>query len=62
MSEVVGLVGRLVRKPQRPCGEDDREEMINLIESIKDALGNSDFPALSEPMAALSDILFYLES
>lgn len=42
--------------------EDDREEMINLIESIKDALGNSDFPALSEPMAVLSDILFYLES
>ncbi len=42
--------------------EDDREDMINLIERIKDALGNSDFPALAEPMAALSDILFYLES
>ena len=36
--------------------------MINLIENIKDALGNNDFPALAEPMAALSDILFYLES
>ena len=55
----------LVEKAERlldSATEDDREEMINLIESIKDALGNSDFPALSEPMAALSDILFYLES
>ncbi len=55
----------LVEKAERlldSATEDDREEMINLIESIKDALGNSDFPALSEPMAVLSDILFYLES
>ena len=55
----------LVEKAERlldSATEDDREEMINLIESIKDTLGNSDFPALSEPMAVLSDILFYLES
>ena len=42
--------------------EDDREEMINSIERVKDALADNDFPALAEPMAALSDILFYLES
>ena len=55
----------LVEKAERlldSATEDDREEMINLIENIKDALGNNDFPALAEPMAALSDILFYLES
>ncbi|MEZ5574787.1 MAG: Hsp70 family protein [Candidatus Competibacteraceae bacterium] len=55
----------LVEKAERlldSATEDDREEMINLIESIKDALGNSDLPALAEPMAVLSDILFYLES
>ncbi|MCB1826370.1 MAG: Hsp70 family protein [Candidatus Competibacteraceae bacterium] len=55
----------LVEKAERlldSATEDDREEMINLIEGIKDALGNNDFPALAAPMAALSDILFYLES
>ncbi|MGB5064839.1 MAG: Hsp70 family protein, partial [Candidatus Competibacter sp.] len=55
----------LVEKAERLLDgaiEDDREEMINLIEGIKDALVNSDFPAMAEPMAVLSDILFYLES
>ncbi|MBE2293568.1 MAG: Hsp70 family protein, partial [Phycisphaerales bacterium] len=42
--------------------EDDREELINLIEQIKDALNSNDSSALSEPMAALADLLFYLES
>jgi hypothetical protein len=36
--------------------------MINLIESIKDAMQAGDIDALAEPVAALSDILFYLES
>jgi len=44
------------------AAEDDREEMINLIESIKDALSEGDIDALAEPVATLSDILFYLES
>jgi molecular chaperone DnaK (HSP70) len=55
----------LVEKAERlldSAVEDDREEMINLIETIRDALANNDFAALAEPMAALSDILFYLES
>lgn len=42
--------------------EDDREELINLIEQIRDALNSDDSSALSEPMAALADLLFYLES
>lgn len=55
----------LVEKAERlldRAAEEDREEMINLIESIKDALSEGDIDALAEPVAALSDILFYLES
>ncbi len=55
----------LVEKAERlldRAAEDDREEMINLIETIKDAISSSHLDALSEPMAALSEILFYLES
>ncbi|MCC9000306.1 MAG: Hsp70 family protein, partial [Candidatus Contendobacter sp.] len=55
----------LVEKAERlldGASEDDREEMINLIEAIKDALTLGNFDALAEPVAELSDILFYLES
>ena len=55
----------LVEKAERlldRATEDDREEMINLIEAVKDALASNDFAALSAPMAELSDLLFYLES
>lgn len=55
----------LVEKAERlldKAAEDDREEMINLIETIKDALSNNHLDALAEPTSALSEILFYLES
>ena len=55
----------LVEKAERLIDHavaDDREEMINLIEAINDALIAGDLKALAEPVAALSDILFYLES
>jgi len=55
----------LVEKAERlldRATEDDREEMINLIEAVKDALASNDFAALAAPMAELSDLLFYLES
>jgi molecular chaperone DnaK (HSP70) len=42
--------------------EEDREEMINLIEAIRDALAAGDVATVKAPMAELSDILFYLES
>ena len=41
---------------------DDREDIINLIEKITDALAAEDFAAVKAPLADLSDILFYLES
>ena len=55
----------LVEKAERlldSAAEDDREEMIDLIETIKDALSGGNLAVLSGPMAELSDILFYLES
>lgn len=55
----------LVEKAERllnQAAEDDREEMINLIESIKDAIREGDVDALAEPVVTLSDLLFYLES
>ncbi|MDG4552051.1 MAG: Hsp70 family protein [Candidatus Contendobacter sp.] len=44
------------------ASEDDREDIINLIEKINDALTAADSAAVKAPMAELSDILFYLES
>lgn len=44
------------------ASEDDREDIINLIEKITDALTTKDFTAAKAPMAELPDILFYLES
>ena len=55
----------LVEKAERlldQASDDDREDLINLIEQIKDALAGENFTALREPMAELSDLLFYLES
>ncbi|MDS4022994.1 MAG: Hsp70 family protein [Candidatus Competibacter sp.] len=55
----------LVEKAERlldSAAADDREEMINLIETIRDAVSGGNLAALAEPMAALADILFYLES
>jgi len=55
----------LVEKAERlldEASEDDREDMINLIETIKDSLSQADYAALPEATDALADILFYLES
>ena len=55
----------LVEKAERMLDEaapDDREDMIGLIETIKDALRNDAVDALPKAMDELSDILFYLES
>ena len=43
-------------------GEDDREDMINLIEDIGQALDDDDEGRLQEHMDELSEIIFYLES
>ena len=55
----------LVEKAERlldQASDDDREDLVNLIEQLKDALAGENIAALREPMAELSDLLFYLES
>lgn len=44
------------------AGEDDREDMINLLEAIGQALSDDDEDLLQENMDELSEIIFYLES
>ncbi|MBF0460458.1 MAG: Hsp70 family protein [Magnetococcales bacterium] len=55
----------LLEKAERmleQAAEADQEEMINLIEDIRQALTDGDQDALAEPCEALSEILFYLET
>lgn len=55
----------LVEKAERMLEEasaEDKEDMVNLIETINDTLAKEEFSALNEPMDQLSDILYYLES
>jgi molecular chaperone DnaK (HSP70) len=55
----------LVEKAERMLDEasaEDREDMVNVIETINDTIAKKDFDNLSVPMEQLSDILYYLES
>lgn len=42
--------------------EEDKEDVVNIIEDIKNAITNNDEKAMNESMKELSDILFYLET
>lgn len=55
------LVEKAERKLEGATPE-DREDMINLMEAIRQALQAGDLNALEDPVAQLSDILYYLES
>ena len=55
----------LVEKAERmleDASENDREDMINLIETIKDGLAGNKLDGLPKAMDELADILFYLET
>ncbi|MEI6413106.1 MAG: Hsp70 family protein [Pseudomonadota bacterium] len=55
----------LVEKAERlleRAADDDREEMIDLIEQIRDAMGAGDFASVEADMDRLADILYYLDS
>jgi len=41
---------------------EDKEDLVNLIESVKDALSDNDIPALERTVTELSDLVYYLES
>jgi molecular chaperone DnaK (HSP70) len=44
------------------AGEEDRNEMVDLIEAIRDAAANNDMAALDQARRQLTDLLFYLET
>ena len=44
------------------AGAEDREDLVDGIEAVRDALAADDSLALEEVMAALSDLIFYLQS
>jgi molecular chaperone DnaK (HSP70) len=55
----------LVAKAQaklEEAGEEDRTEIIDLIEAIRDAAGNGDAATLASARSQLQDLLFYLET
>ena len=41
---------------------EDREDLVNLIEAVQDAIANGDGEALEREVAELSDLIYYLES
>ena len=41
---------------------EDREDMVNLIEAVNDALTTQNRPTLKKSVDELSDIIYYLES
>jgi molecular chaperone DnaK len=43
-------------------GDEDRQELIDLIETITDAQSSGDTAALEQAQSALTDLLFYLET
>ena len=44
------------------AGEEDRAEIIDLVEAIRDARNSGDGPALEDARGQLQDLLFYLET
>jgi len=44
------------------AGAEDREDLVDMVEAVRDALDNNDEEALEEAMEQLADLLFYLES
>ena len=55
----------LIEKAERlldSAGAEDREDLVDGIEAVRDALADDDLLALEEAMAALSDLIFYLQS
>ena len=60
-SELEALLDRASRKLD-DVGEEDRSEIVDLLEMIRDARAADDPAALSEARSQLRDLLFYLET
>ncbi|MEO5334183.1 MAG: Hsp70 family protein [Magnetococcus sp. YQC-5] len=65
MRQEVVMARALLEKAERmldKASPEDQEEMINLMEEIRQALTDGEHAALKQPCDELSEILFYLES
>jgi molecular chaperone DnaK len=60
-AEIAALLERAGAKLDT-AGEEDRNEIIDLIETIRDAQTSGDTAALAEARTQLTDLLFYLET
>ena len=58
--EIAALMER-ARAKLDTVGDEDRQELIDLIEAIRDAQAGSDAVALERGQRQLIDLLFYLE-
>ncbi|MDM8568403.1 Hsp70 family protein, partial [Thiotrichales bacterium HSG1] len=64
-NKVVVQAKALVEKAERlldNASTEDKEDMVDMIEAINDALAKEDFASLDTPVEQLSDIIYYLES
>ena len=64
-SEAVASAQQLIKKAESlfdTVSAEDREDMINLIETISTGIAEGNDQALAEPVAQLADIIYYLES
>ncbi|MCK5876967.1 MAG: Hsp70 family protein [Candidatus Marithrix sp.] len=64
-NKVVIQAKALVEKAERlldSASSEDKEDIVDMIEAINDALATENFTALDESVEQLSDIIYYLES
>jgi molecular chaperone DnaK (HSP70) len=55
----------LIEKAERlmaSANAEDKDDLVDLTEGVKDALANNDIPALERTVAELSDLVYYLET
>jgi molecular chaperone DnaK (HSP70) len=55
----------LIEKAERlmeDASEDDREDLVDLVEGLTDAMGSHDLQAMQKASDPLTDLIFYLES
>lgn len=64
-SKAVAEARQLIKKAETlfdTVSDEDKEDMVNLIETITDCIEAGDEGALQEPVEQLNDIIYYLES
>ena len=60
-TEIAALLDK-ARARLDAVGDEDRQEMIDLMEAIRDAEAANDEPALDRARSQMADLLFYLET